>query len=99
MTKEVALADAKNQLSALVQEVEDTGAEIVITKHGRPVARISAARQKSVRSVEERRAALRLVLARTEHIGREHPASAEPMSWEELKRLMRNDDKWDELLK
>jgi prevent-host-death family protein len=38
--KEVALYDAKNRLSALVQEVEETGAEVVITRHGKPAARI-----------------------------------------------------------
>ena len=43
--KEVGLYDAKNRLSALVQEVEETGAEILITRHGKPVARLSPAKQ------------------------------------------------------
>jgi prevent-host-death family protein len=42
MDKIVTLADAKAHLSALVTEAE-VGAEITITRHGRPVARIVGA--------------------------------------------------------
>lgn len=42
--KEVALYEAKNKLSALVQEVEETGAEVIITRHGKPAARLSPVR-------------------------------------------------------
>ena len=40
MEKAVTLADAKAHLSALVTEAEEEGASFVITRHGRPVARI-----------------------------------------------------------
>jgi prevent-host-death family protein len=42
MDKSVTLADAKAHLSALVTEAAE-GAEITITRHGRPVARIVGA--------------------------------------------------------
>jgi prevent-host-death family protein len=42
MHKVVTLADAKAHLSALITEAEE-GAEITITRHGRPVARIVGA--------------------------------------------------------
>jgi len=37
---EIALAEAKAHLSALVERVEVSGDEIVITRHGRPAARL-----------------------------------------------------------
>jgi prevent-host-death family protein len=42
MEKQVTLAEAKAHLSALVTEAEE-GAEITVTRHGRPVARIVGA--------------------------------------------------------
>jgi prevent-host-death family protein len=42
MNKAVTLAEAKAHLSALITEAE-AGAEITITRHGRPVARIVGA--------------------------------------------------------
>jgi prevent-host-death family protein len=42
MDKAVTLADAKPHLSALITEAEQ-GAEITITRHGRPVARLVGA--------------------------------------------------------
>lgn len=41
--KEIALYDARNQLSALIQEIEQTGGEVIITRHGKPVARLAPA--------------------------------------------------------
>ncbi len=37
---EASLFEAKTKLSALVSQVEREGTEIVITRHGRPVARL-----------------------------------------------------------
>ena len=42
MEKLVTLAEAKTHLSALITEAEE-GAEITVTRHGRPVARIVGA--------------------------------------------------------
>ena len=49
MEKSITLADAKAHLSALVAEAEE-GAEITITRHGRPVARLLGAPRNSVRT-------------------------------------------------
>lgn len=45
--KEIALYDAKNRLSALIQEVEQTGEDVIITRHGKPVARLAPVRSLS----------------------------------------------------
>jgi len=86
--KEIALYDAKNTLSALIQEVEESGAEILITRHGKPAAKLCPATQNAARTRSE--AAARLRALRTE-AQRRHPA-AEQMSWESLKRLMRDEE-------
>jgi prevent-host-death family protein len=49
MEKSVTLADAKAHLSALITEAE-AGAEITITRHGRPVARIVGAPREVART-------------------------------------------------
>lgn len=42
--KSVPLYEAKNRLSALIDEVEATGEDILITRHGKPAARLARAR-------------------------------------------------------
>jgi prevent-host-death family protein len=87
--REVALYEAKNKLSALVAEVEESGEEIVITRHGKPAARLAPVGRKST---PESRAALGAMLRENiERIAREHPASLTPLSWEELKADMDED--------
>jgi len=49
MNKAVTLAQAKAHLSALITEAE-AGAEITVTRHGRPVARIIGAPSRVVRT-------------------------------------------------
>ena len=49
MNKMITLAEAKTHLSALITEAEE-GAEITITRHGRPVARIVGAPRDAVRT-------------------------------------------------
>jgi prevent-host-death family protein len=49
MNKAVTLAEAKAHLSALITEAEE-GAEITITRHGRPVARVIGAPQEAIRT-------------------------------------------------
>jgi len=88
--REVALYDAKNGLSALVQEVEETGEEIIITRHGKPAARLAPV--KRVPTVEERQAIWARLRELRERIAANHP-DAEPVDWETLKREMRNEDK------
>lgn len=60
--KHVGIFDAKTHLSSLVDEVEK-GGEIVITRHGKPVARLVRAAKPGDRlspeAVEKRRQALK----------------------------------------
>jgi prevent-host-death family protein len=60
--KHVGIFDAKTHLSSLVDEVEK-GREIVITRHGKPVAKLVRAEKPDVRltpeQVEKRRQALK----------------------------------------
>ena len=82
--REVALAEAKNGLSALIQEVEETGAEIVITRHGKPAARLVSI-AKAALSPEERRAIWDKLAENMEARAIAHPETATPLSWEAFK--------------
>lgn len=85
--KEVALYDAKNTLSALIQDVEESGCEIVITRHGKPAAKLVPVDETT--RERQQRAWGRLAELR-EEAAKSIP-NAPPMSWEELKRLMRDE--------
>jgi prevent-host-death family protein len=57
----VPITEAKAQLTELVRRAE-AGEEVVLTRHGRPVARLSAvALPRNERTPEERRALLKAV--------------------------------------
>ncbi len=57
--KHVGIFEAKTHLSNLVDEVEK-GSEVVITRHGRPVARLVRAEERlSAEAAEQRRQALK----------------------------------------
>lgn len=88
--REIALYDAKNSLSALIAEVEKTGEEVVITRHGKPVAKLGPVQ--AAQSREERAALWAEVIAARDAMAREHPETAAPLSWEELKSDMYPDD-------
>lgn len=60
--KEVGAFEAKNKLSALLDEVE-RGAEVIITRHGKPVARLVP--PQPIVNREEARAAMARLRART----------------------------------
>jgi prevent-host-death family protein len=58
----VGVFDAKNRLTALIDEVEKGGGEVVITRRGKPVARLIAAegrfnQAQAIKTVERLRAA------------------------------------------
>jgi prevent-host-death family protein len=80
MKKQVGIFDAKTHLSSLVDEVEK-GGEIVITRHGKPVARLVQAEDRhGAEAVAKRRAALK----RLDEIARElkiNPSQDEIKSW------------------
>lgn len=60
--KQVGIFDAKTHLSSLVDEIEKKGGEIVITRHGKPVAKLVRAdkyARLTPEQVEKRRQALK----------------------------------------
>lgn len=73
--KEVGVLEAKTHFSALLDEVT-AGAEIVITRHGKPIARIVPSERPSLpaRDIVARTLALRAAIAR------EDP-SDDPFDW------------------
>ena len=73
--REIALYEAKNKLSALVQEVEETGAEVIITRHGKPAARLSPVH---LFSGAEREAAFKRLIERRDT---QTDAGMEPFDW------------------
>ena len=56
--REVGVLEAKTNLSALITEVEESGEEIVVTRHGKPVARLVRARPEDSGRREARRVAI-----------------------------------------
>jgi|CXWL01.1.fsa_nt_gi prevent-host-death family protein len=87
--KDVALFDAKNRLSALVQEVIDTGEDIVITRHGQPAVRLT--RVTSRPSGQEWQAAMAELDRLNADFVKRHPLAGERIAWETLKAQL--DDK------
>lgn len=83
--REFGVLKAKTHLSALVADVE-RGDEVLVTRHGRPVARISSPAPDPRTPREELAERLQAFRAR---LVRENPALAEPESWDELKAVAR----------
>ena len=87
--RRVGVLEAKTNLSALLDDVEATGEVIVITRHGKPVARLSSEREAekpqrlSGRELAERARAFREKQA-------PDPEWA-ALSWEELKAIARDE--------
>lgn len=89
--REVGILEAKTNLSALIEAVERGGEEIVITRHGRRVARLTPdvgdAAPTPPRAVSGAEL-LRISRELQARISAENPDS-DKISWEELKRDMR----------
>lgn len=84
----VGVLEAKTNLSALLDEVETSGVAIIITRHGKPVARLSPEgafdlprRRLSGHELAER--------ARRFREAQKPDPEFDRMSWEELKQLAR----------
>ena len=87
--RRVGVLEARTNFSALLDDVEATGEVIVITRHGKPVARLSAEREAerphrlSGRELAERAPAVR---------DRQAPdLEWAALSWEELKAIARDE--------
>jgi prevent-host-death family protein len=81
--REIALYDVKNNLSALIADIEATGEEIVITRHGAPAARLGPVAK--VQTAVERAAVLARIAAERDAWARAHPQAARPVAWEDVK--------------
>lgn len=94
--REIGILEAKTGLSGLVADVQRTGEEIVLTKHGRPAARIvpiataPAAPQRD--PVEWQQRVARILAARD---ARPSVPGFDDLSWEQLKRIGRGEDRYD----
>jgi prevent-host-death family protein len=80
---EVGAFEAKNTLGTLLDRVEQ-GEEIVITRHGKPVARLVPNEGRVDRS--EVRAAFERIRENARQLARENPGRP-AFDWEEIKKL------------
>jgi prevent-host-death family protein len=87
--REVALYDAKNNLSSLIAEIEASGEEIVITRHGAPAAKLSPVTRQL--APNERAEILARLAANRDAWASANPQAATPVSWETLKAWMDED--------
>lgn len=94
--REVGILEAKTGLSGLVADVERTGEEIVLTRHGRAAAKIVPMRPVSSRHgrdpAEWRRRVAAILAARD---ALPVVPGFDDLSWEELKRIGRGEDRYD----
>lgn len=81
----VGVLEAKTTLSALIDEVEATGEFIVITRHGKAVARLSPERSR-------RRTSIAGLAERARAFRDKQPADPDwaSLSWEDLKAIARD---------
>ncbi|MFZ4071863.1 MAG: type II toxin-antitoxin system Phd/YefM family antitoxin [Caulobacterales bacterium] len=84
--REVALYDAKNNLSALIAEIEASGEEIVITRHGAPAARLGPVVRAATPA--ERGELLARLAANRDAWAAAHPKAVQPVPWETVKAWM-----------
>jgi prevent-host-death family protein len=86
-TREVGAFEAKNTLGSLLDRVE-RGEEIVITRHGKPVARLvpNDVRQTNNIDKDQVEAAFDRLRERARRLARENPGSP-AFDWEEVKKL------------
>lgn len=88
--REVGILEAKTNLSALVEAVDRDGEEVMITKHGRRVAKLVRSDTPTNRPVRRFSGPELLAksLALQARISKAHP-EADNISWEEMKEDMR----------
>jgi prevent-host-death family protein len=87
--REVGVLEAKTHLSALLDAIEKDGEAVVITRHGRAVAKLSPANDATPKP---RKVSAAELVARSQALRDEIAASnsgIETMTWEELKQLAR----------
>lgn len=94
--REVGILEAKTGLSGLVADVQRTGEEIVLTKHGRPAAKIVPIRpgaEITPHDPAEWRERVEKLLAMRD--AQAFVPGFDDLSWEQLKRIGRGEDRYD----
>lgn len=91
--REVGILEAKTGLSGLVAEVERTGEEIILTRHGRAAARIVPIRRAPQRDPAKWQEMVKGILARRD--AQPIVPGFDDLSWDELKRIARGEDRYD----
>lgn len=91
--REVGILEAKTGLSGLVAEVERTGEEIVLTRHGRAAAKIVPVVHTSRRDPAKWQETVKAILARRDALS--VVPGFDDLSWDELKRTARGEDRYD----
>jgi prevent-host-death family protein len=81
--QQVGAFEAKNTLGSLLDRVE-SGEEIVITRHGKPVARLVPSSDRQDR--QQAQAAFQRIRQRAHQLAKENPGSPS-FDWEEVKKL------------
>ncbi len=91
--RHVGVLEAKTQLSALLEAVETTGEPVVITRHGKPIARLSV----EPVATAPRRLTGRLLIERMRAIHAKQPDDPEwsRLSGQDINRIARDQDKPD----
>lgn len=89
--REIGVLEAKTHFTSLIAEVERTGEEIVVTRHGKAAVRISPINPSQRSSDAERRAVAEEVLAWRDAQPFDKELAA--TGWDELKKAIRDDDR------
>jgi prevent-host-death family protein len=88
--REVGVLEAKTNLSALLEAVNRDGEEILITRHGRPLAKLISPDAQTARPRRRFSGTELLAMSQAlqERISKANPESDE-LTWEDLKEDMR----------
>ena len=88
--RSVGVLEAKTNLSALLDEIETTGEAIVITRHGKPVARLSP--ERGADRLHRRLSGAELAERARAFRDKQAPDPEwAALSWEELKAIARDE--------
>jgi prevent-host-death family protein len=89
--REVGILEAKTNLSALVEAVDRDGEEVMITRNGKPMAKLVSTRSPEPERPRRRKSGAELAemfRELRERISRENPET-DNLTWEEIKEDMR----------
>jgi prevent-host-death family protein len=87
--RQIALYEAKNTLSLLIADVEASGEEIVITRHGTPAAKLVPIIR--LNTPDEKSNLLSRLAANRDAWGHQSAKNHEAVSWENIKDWMDED--------